>query len=64
MLKARLLPPPVPPRCPACTQSVIPLEAVGPNRYLCAVCAKDFAAVRIDDETWQVDLTPLRYQRR
>jgi hypothetical protein len=58
-------PPAVPPRCFACRQDVIPLEALGGDRWFCVVCAHDFAAVLEDHgATWRVDRTPVRYARR
>jgi hypothetical protein len=53
-----------PPRCFACTQDVMPLEAVGPGRWWCPVCAQDFAAELLDEATWRVDRTPVRYRTR
>ncbi len=64
-IKARLAPPPVPPKCPACKQDEQPLESAGAGRWFCPSCAKDFAAVLEDGgETWRFDLTPRRYRHR
>ncbi len=54
--------PEIPPKCPACRQEEIPLERIGALRYLCAVCAKDFDAIR-DGHDWRFDLRPLRTRR-
>lgn len=58
-----LVTPEVPPKCPCCRQEEIPLERIGPIRFACAVCSKDFDAVR-DGEDWRFDLRPLRHVRR
>ncbi len=64
-LRARLTGGPVPPRCPACTQDSRTLERVEPDRWLCVVCAKEFAATLEDDgSTWRYDLTARRYRPR
>jgi predicted amidophosphoribosyltransferase len=64
-LRERLRAAPAPPRCLACRQDMLPLERVGPARWFCPVCAKDFAATSDDGgATWRGDLTPRRYEAR
>lgn len=63
-LRERLARPAVPPHCFACRQAVMPLEALGGDRFFCPCCSKDFSAVQVGPDTWQVDLTPLRKRRR
>ncbi len=62
VLKRRLAGPDVPSQCPCCHQDEQPIERVGPIRYLCPYCAKDFEGVR-DGEDWRFDLRPMRKRR-
>ena len=62
-MRDRLMKPEVPPKC-ACCDSRITLERVGPDRFFCAGCGKDFRAVKDARGDWTFDATPLRKLRR
>jgi len=50
----------LPPKCPACSSEDGLIERIGPDRFLCGVCAKDFSGVLDGDGDWVFDVTPLR----
>ena len=51
------------PPCPSC-RGGLPVELVGPHRYFCDCCARDFSAVKDAKGDWHVDKEPMRYKAR
>ena len=52
--------PALPPRCPACLDTSLPLEPLAGDRFFCVVCSKDFEARQTAPDVWSYDLQPLR----